>query len=301
MISARWTPTEEEIPDAIVLSDARLTNYLAAAASTVLVADYFATVNEEIDFVWRKRWSVASILYLWNRYMTIITVVSGATFMFREIESNKVSCTSFIIAEGLVSTLLVASFDLMLILRVWILYGKTRRMSFILFPMLLAEMMSMLVILLLPATYLSDFIHLGRLLPGCYFTTPVMRGPYFAFYALPPILVTFVMFILTVYKCSLTLRKDKAAEMPIVTLFLRDGIIWFLVVFGIDGAQMIIWATGRATLTQVLIIPSLVLYSLVSSRVLLNTKALSRPSFEDGEESTSLLPAHRGKQRRRAS
>jgi hypothetical protein len=40
------------------------------------------------------------------------------------------------------------------------------------------------------------------------------------------------MFILTAYKCSRLLRADKSNPMPLVTLFLRDGIIWFVVVFG---------------------------------------------------------------------
>ncbi|KAJ7092367.1 hypothetical protein B0H15DRAFT_171359 [Mycena belliarum] len=196
----------------------------------------------------------------------------------------------------------------MLVLRVWILCGKTRRMSYILFPMLLAEFVSMyskacafcvrtskitlrLVIVLLPTTYLTEFIHLGATLPGCYFITPVMRGPYFAFYAFPPLLVTFTVFMLTIYKCIKALRSDISADMPIITLILRDGIIWFIVVFGVDGTQMLVWATGRATLTQVLIIPSLVLYSLVASRVLLNTRSLSKSKeCDEDQESESLLP-----------
>ncbi|KAJ7493622.1 hypothetical protein FB451DRAFT_1551048 [Mycena latifolia] len=285
-----WTPPPEQILDETVVSDARLTNYLAASAITVLIADYFGTVNEEINFVWNRRWSIPSILYLWNRYITLITVFSCATFMFKEIKTDNV-CRSFIVAQGIVSTLLVVSFDLMLVLRVWVLYGKTRRMSYILFSMLLAELISMHVILLRPATKQSDFVHLGPVLPGCYFTVFAMSGPYFAFYAVPPLLVTFTMFILTVYKCSKALHAGKSAELPIITLFLRDGIIWFIVVFGIDGEQMLIWATGRATLMQVLIIPCLVLYSLVASRVLLNVRSLpGSDGFDDGQESEWLLP-----------
>ncbi|KAJ7038955.1 hypothetical protein C8F04DRAFT_1088049 [Mycena alexandri] len=282
-MSSVWLPPAQRIPDNTILDDARLTNYLAASAIAVLVADHFATIHEEVEFVWSRRWSIPSILYLWNRYMTMLTVISCSLFMFREIDSNN-RCRAFIVAEGLVSTLLVISFDLMLTLRVWVLYGKTRRGAWLLFPLLLAELSSMLVILLLPATYLNDFVHLGPRLPGCYFTTPVIRGPYFALFATPPLFVTFLMFILTVYKCSKVLSTDKSIDMPIITLFMRDGIIWFVVVFGIDGAQMIVWAMGRATLTQVLIIPSLVLYSLVSSRVILNTKSLSGSSAEDDEE-----------------
>ncbi|KAJ7748095.1 hypothetical protein B0H16DRAFT_1692235 [Mycena metata] len=315
-MSSVWLPPVQRIPDETILGDARLTNYLAASAIAVLVADYFATIHEEVEFVWNRRWSIPSFLYLWvrvvlfdlflgfteiiqNRYMTMLTVISCLLFMFKEINSDNSPsasnrdrpaniqpthrCRAFI-AEGLVSTLLVISFDLMLTLRVWVLYGKTRRGAWLLFPLLLAELGSMLVILLLPATYLNEFVHLGPRLPGCYFTTTVMRGPYFALFAAPPLFVTFLMFILTVYKCSKVLSKDKSIDMPIITLFMRDGIIWFVIVFGIDGAQMIVWAMGRATLTQVLIIPSLVLYSLVSSRVILNTKSLSGSSAERDDE-----------------
>ncbi|KAJ7719844.1 hypothetical protein B0H16DRAFT_1897062 [Mycena metata] len=274
-MSSVWLPPAQRIPDETILGDARLTNYFAASAIAVLVTDYFATIHEEVEFVWNRRWSIPSSLYLWvrvvlfdlflgfteiiqNRYMTMLTVISCLLFMFKEINSDNtyVSHQPFIVAEGLVSTLLVISFDLMLTLRVWVLYGKTRRGAWLLFPLLLAELGSMLVILLLPATYLNDFVHLGPRLPGCYFTTPVMRGPYFALFAAPPLFVTFLMFILTVYKCSKVLSKDKSIDMPIITLFMRDGIIWFVVVFGIDGAQMIVWAMGRATLTQVLIMRS---------------------------------------------
>ncbi|KAJ7703901.1 hypothetical protein B0H17DRAFT_1326679 [Mycena rosella] len=227
------------------------------------------------------------------------------------LEADSTGCSHWM-AEGLVSTLLVASFDLMLVLRLvladqssrieidvdWVelqqgldIVRKTRWMAYILFPMLLAELVSMLAILLRPATYLSDFIHPGPVLPGCYFTSPVMRGPYFAFYAFPPILVTVTMLILTVYKCSKTLHEDKPFSMPLVTLFLRDGIVCFIVVFGVDGAQLLIWATSRATLTQVLILPCLVLYSLVASRVLLNIRSLSSLDYLDGDlELEKLLP-----------
>ncbi|KAJ7102302.1 hypothetical protein B0H15DRAFT_984812 [Mycena belliarum] len=103
-------------------------------------------------------------------------------------------------------------------------------------------------------------------------TTPVFSTPH-AVFAIKPN-NTFAMFILTVYKCSKTLYQARSAEMPFIMLFLRDGIIWFLIVFGVDGLQMLVWATERATLTQVLIIPSLVLHSLVASRVLLNSGSL---------------------------
>jgi hypothetical protein len=168
------------------------------------------------------------------------------------------------------------------------------------------------------------------------------------------------MFILTVHKCLVTLRRDKLADLPIITLFLRDGIVWFIVVScmsfiplsapisiatiitlillllrsGADlifcwliivfyGSELIIWVTARASLTQILVmyvlsshptsflVSQLInarylqsslacvfyifasqkiidihrrLYSLISSRMLLQTRALYAPVVSDYEQ-----------------
>ncbi|KAJ7879261.1 hypothetical protein B0H14DRAFT_3435139 [Mycena olivaceomarginata] len=136
------------------------------------------------------------------------------------------------------------------------------------------EMISMITVLLIPEMFLHEFVHLGPMLPGCYFTSepaptsrckheitrtiaPVITGLQFAFYAVPPLLVTFTMFILTIHKCLATLRQDKRTDLAIINLFLRDAIVWLVVVFFFYGAEMIIWATARPTLMQVLVVPSL--------------------------------------------
>ncbi|KAJ6592221.1 hypothetical protein DFH09DRAFT_1415167 [Mycena vulgaris] len=268
IFSPRWTPLNQTIAQDIVVADARLANYFAASAFTILFIDFFSTIDEEINFVWKKPWSIPTVLYLWNRYMTLFTVILSLPFMFREVKSDHTydtSCRSFIITEGLASTLLFCSFDFLLTLRVWILYGRTRRMAYILFPMIFFEMVSMIVTLLLPATYISAFIHLGPVLPGCYFSKSIMVGANFALYAVPPLLVTCAMFILTVHKCLITLRRDKMVDMPIITLFLRDGVVWFIVVFFFYGSEMIIWATARASLTQVLPISCTILSDIVKN------------------------------------
>ncbi|KAJ7694590.1 hypothetical protein B0H17DRAFT_1057258 [Mycena rosella] len=232
-LSPRETPSPSipTIPLDVVVSDARLANYFAASAFTILFIDFISTIDEEIHFVWKKPWRVPSVLY--NRYMTLFTVVLSMPFMFREVKSDH--------TEGLASTFLFGSFNLLLMLRVWILYGKTRRMAHILFPMLFCKWI--------------DLLHFSRLTDtlSSQVAVPVMVSSNFAFYAIPPLVVTFAMFVMTIHKCLVTLRADKLADMPIITLFLRDGIVWFIVVFFFYGSELIIWASLRATLTHVLV------------------------------------------------
>lgn len=52
----------------------------------------------------------------------------------------------------------------------------------------------------------------------------------FTFYAVPYLLVAFLMFSMTLYKCSQHLRGTRFSRMPVVTLFLRDGVFLFMTI-----------------------------------------------------------------------
>ncbi|KAL0061210.1 hypothetical protein AAF712_011969, partial [Marasmius tenuissimus] len=97
---------------------------------------------------------------------------------------------------------------------------------------------------------LRSYIHAGPILQGCYaastsFDPPIITQVsttqktlvvprYYTFMSVPSLIVSFIMFILTVYKCGFALRVARRAygnNLPFVSLFMRDGIFWFLAVF----------------------------------------------------------------------
>jgi hypothetical protein len=55
--------------------------------------------------------------------------------------------------------------------------------------------------------------------------------PLFTFYAVPLLTIAVLMFCMTLYKCSQhLLGVGSAARMPVITLFLRDGVFFFFAV-----------------------------------------------------------------------
>jgi len=76
------------------------------------------------------------------------------------------------------------------------------------------------------------------------------------------------MFILTVYGCAAELIYFKSPKASITRLFLRDGALWFLSVFTI-----LIMALVRPSITLALLGFIDTIYSIVSSRILLNIKS----------------------------
>uniref|UniRef100_A0A0W0F7U3 DUF6533 domain-containing protein n=1 Tax=Moniliophthora roreri TaxID=221103 RepID=A0A0W0F7U3_MONRR len=72
-----------------LVKDARTTNYATVAAMTLLVFDYFLTIEKEVELIWKTPKKLASIIYLWNRYFSLIALGVNVSFMLREVKSDR--------------------------------------------------------------------------------------------------------------------------------------------------------------------------------------------------------------------
>ncbi|KAF8174438.1 hypothetical protein K438DRAFT_1980193 [Mycena galopus ATCC 62051] len=171
-------------------------------------------------------------------------------------------------------TVAALSVDSILVLRVWILYNKSRWLIYFLVPLMTAEIIALLTIGALSILPTKG----GPILKGCYSTTVTRL---FAFYAVPLLAIAIIMFSLTFYKCSEHLLRTRfAARMPIVTQFLRDGVL-FLTILVSTTVELGIWIRGRQTLVEVPIIPAIVLHAVLGARILLNIKNLGTGSNDE--------------------
>ncbi|KAJ7347207.1 hypothetical protein DFH08DRAFT_1080289 [Mycena albidolilacea] len=253
-----------------LVADSRLTGYLAAAALCVLIYDHIECFAEEVQLMWKSRWGVAKIIYLWNRYFSLVVVSLNTSVILQDISSSHV-CIGWLQVQGSSSTVLVATVDFVLMQRVWILYGRPRWMVWFFSFLAVSEVVVMIIVDVFAFRQMRDYVHLGEIIKGCYaYNVP----KFLTFYAAAPLLVTFIMFAMTLYKCVLTLYHADHRVMPVWRLFLRDGIVWFVLVFAAAGSEVLIWTMRRETLKQLLVVPALVVYSGVSSRTLLNIKRI---------------------------
>ncbi|KAJ7166658.1 hypothetical protein C8R46DRAFT_1219061 [Mycena filopes] len=255
-----------------LIADAQTTNYLTAAALTVAVLELAANFEDEQQ--------------LWMRYFSLVTVTIYASFMFREVKSDH--------AEAVTSSLVGTTADMILCLRqvtsqiVWVLYGKSRRLLYIFVPFLIAEFIVEVVVGIFTILPLGQFFHIGQteypwmLLfesvrlsvdVDCLATHHHQEVPrYFTYYAVPFTTMSFVMFCMTLYKCGLTMFEHRAVKMPLISLFLRDGVFWFLTIFAISIAELFVWARGRPSLAQSTVSTWTILNAIVGARILLNLK-----------------------------
>ncbi|KAJ7626322.1 hypothetical protein DFH06DRAFT_1339462 [Mycena polygramma] len=238
-----------------LLVDARTTNEMAVAAFTVVALEHIANFPAEINLVWKSRWSISSALYIWIRYLTLLALCVDLSFMLRAEWSDHLPVVPF--GELVTSTILVISADIVLVLRVWILYGRSRKLLYFLIPFMAAEMISIMIVGVFTIAALTadpeNYVHVGPILGGCY-SLEVPR--LFTFYAIPPFVTAVIMFSMTAFKCGTTLMALGPRRTPIIALFLRDGVFWFLALVLVSIVEIVLWDRARPTLAQIPVIPS---------------------------------------------
>ncbi|PPR07697.1 hypothetical protein CVT24_003195 [Panaeolus cyanescens] len=119
--------------------------YFQGGAYAMLVYDHVLTLDEEVESIWKQKFSAATILFLLNRYGTLLSfiVVIDA---FIDSRWTKADCDRFVIYEGAQTIALVAicecerasiiaavtpiinhaiNHTVIMILRVYALYGRS--------------------------------------------------------------------------------------------------------------------------------------------------------------------------------
>ncbi|KAJ7094258.1 hypothetical protein C8R44DRAFT_989665 [Mycena epipterygia] len=239
--------------------------------STLYSIEHVATFGDEFQLIWKGPLRISNAIYIWMRYCALTTLVVYSTFMLREVKSDH-RCQSFLLAEAVTSSLIVVTADIILVLRVWVLYGRPKTLLYFLLPLVTVEIITMIIVGVFTILPLREYFHIGPVILGCY-SLNVPR--YFTFYAVPITVTSFTMFMMTLYKCGRTLLDNRAARMPIITLFLRDGLFWFLGIFAVSVAELLVWARGRPGLAQAMVAPATVLNSVIGTRILLNLKRIA--------------------------
>ncbi|KAJ7121569.1 hypothetical protein C8R44DRAFT_786470 [Mycena epipterygia] len=228
--------------------DSQITQYAAVASVTIMAFDCLISLRREVEMVWRRPKSLVKWLYVSHEVFgrSVCTSV-----YLRQTPSDKTlmsRCFIYQRVQGTSATIIIGTVDIILLLRVWILCERSRRIMYVLLGMITEKLCSRICQLnrcrLCVTTIAVDT------LTGCY-AQDVPR--YFSVFPIPSFIVSCSMFFVTVRNCI----RRIAVSRPYIThsiamVFLRDGIVWFLVISLLAPPQIALWAWGRQTLIQLL-------------------------------------------------
>ncbi|KAJ3511446.1 hypothetical protein NLJ89_g4099 [Agrocybe chaxingu] len=233
--------------------------YMNAAVMTILLYDIFTTIVDEVDLIWRDRWSITKVLYLIARYYPAIFTAGGyITF----------------------STMV----NIVFVMRIHALYRRSWKVLIFFTALCFAEFGVEFYIswVVSQQTANSTFEAPIPGWRGC-LSQPISVSVLSLAAWCMCAGVAFTFFAFTIYKLRDSLRDDHGRIRldilreqkyfsPIVTVLMRDGAIFFFIIFATLAVNAVLTAWRNSELGGFGLPWVPTAYSLVGSHMVLDLK-----------------------------
>ncbi|KAG1844154.1 hypothetical protein F4604DRAFT_1980311 [Suillus subluteus] len=121
------------VPSPEFMQDLWVRKIFSTTGHTLLVYDYFLTLEDEVYYIWNHPWTVVKVMFLINRYGNLI----GQTFIQLEevgflSHGSQVFCQRFAFATACFMALSAESIHIIVLMRTWAIWGTQKRVANIL-------------------------------------------------------------------------------------------------------------------------------------------------------------------------
>jgi len=202
------------------------------------------------------------IILIVIRYTTIILCIINFLINNSSVHLDPRLYKGFGIIEALSNPIIISAADCILAIRIWALYQQNK------------PLLGFLLFLIVIQT-------------GCLIIFLGSPYPFSIVALLPNVLTAAIMFCLSSGKCIQSIRRGNSRKMPVMTMFLHDGVWWFfwaLVILIVEIAEMSFFAHSF----HMSGLSVSVAYSIVASHVVMGMRALERKWDEEVQPSHQL-------------
>ncbi|TFK17662.1 hypothetical protein FA15DRAFT_675936, partial [Coprinopsis marcescibilis] len=257
---------------------------IQAGVGTVLVVDYIQTLPSELHYLWTAPWSPIKVLYILARYSAFISAAIIIRFTGSEGQGFSLeTCRGYFYA-GCMSILVTVAFsEALLFIRVYALSGRSK--------VTLAWLIVQFILV-----HGAQFTLMGVAITGVEFTVlPDPLGTVFGCAStstadfgviLSILFATFVFsgVVLTALTAWFGFRKFRHSQATnLVTVFFRDGLIYFALITGTAIANIVVSVSGVDSSNFIMGESQGVFHSILACRLVLHLRETGNKSLIESE------------------
>ncbi|EIW55879.1 uncharacterized protein TRAVEDRAFT_22290 [Trametes versicolor FP-101664 SS1] len=210
------------------------------ASCVMLFYDIAITFGDEVEKIWKQRFTGATVLWFMNRYLSplgyIVIIVS-----FHDPSWSKATCQRYVLYPEALKIVTSTAIGLIFILRLYSIYSKRNLILYVFGTLLVTEL----------AVKIWAFTD-GTML------------------VLPP---DSVVFFATLYRTIQLYRRTVIGEaQSLITIIMRDGIMYFAAIFVSNLVTVLIFIFATPDLKVINASFSTLITSLMVSRLMLNLR-----------------------------
>ncbi|KAJ7367838.1 hypothetical protein DFH08DRAFT_6715 [Mycena albidolilacea] len=268
-----WLSTMALAVDPIHLAHSFQSTRLAAVGSaTILLYDHLITIDQEIDLVWRKDWSLLKGVFIFHRYLGLACVLIELYAILNTNVSQSVS-TFWFHWEMWAYTVVVLTTELVLLLWIFVIYNRNVQILAALGVLFVAEMVSVIVILAQSFPRLRITATYAPVDSGLHNFCSLFNPPdFFYWYWLPVLIYNTAILALFIGKSAKAFRVLHTPEINVVDSLYRRSLVNFLAIFAVFFLCCMFWIVGDFSLGQIPVGFALSFSITNSTRLLINIR-----------------------------
>ncbi|KAJ7131507.1 hypothetical protein C8R43DRAFT_659575 [Mycena crocata] len=225
------------------LHDIQATRFAQLASSAIIIFDHVITLDEEVELIWKSSWSMGKVLFVINRYYTLISVIINNYALFSPSLTDSVSLR-FFHWQGWTGLIACMIAEVILQMRLYALYFLNKKVLALMVATFIVSSATSAVIM---GTVLSGITAHAHPLPGTTFCVPVGVSDYFFAFWLPIIGFESLLCGLALYRGFQTFRASGSlfqSGRHLVAILIRDSVFYFLVMFATYFTNMLVWVSA---------------------------------------------------------
>ncbi|KAK0444566.1 uncharacterized protein EV420DRAFT_1003068 [Desarmillaria tabescens] len=272
------------------LRDLHSTRYSALASGVIVLFDHLITLDDEVDLVWRSHWSIGKLLFIINRYYTLLSVIFNYYGLFMMPLSESVS-HRFFQWQGWTGLIACMIAEVILQMRLYALYLLNKKVLALMVTSFIICSASAAVIMGIVLSKLS----MSYTLAGTSFCAPNGIPDYFYTFWIPTIAFESLLCGLALFRGFQTFSSDGplfSSGRHLVSILIRDSVFYFVVMFATYLTNLLVWTAAPADLLEIPIGFSVTFSCVMSNRIILNVR---RANQEVTESKATGSPEQRSK------
>ncbi|KAH9918705.1 uncharacterized protein BXZ73DRAFT_105103 [Epithele typhae] len=238
------------------------------ASCVMLFYDIAITFGDEVEKIWKQRFTGATVLWFLNRYLSplgyIVIIVS-----FQDPDWGKPACERYILYPEVLKIFISATIGIIFILRLYSIYSKSKVVLYS-FTMLLATELAIKIWAFTDGTMLQ----LPPGFVGCILTGKSAPGDRLIYTWVAELVFDSCVFFATLYRTIQLYRRTMIGEaQSLITVIMRDGVMYFAAIFVSNLVTVLIFVLATPDLKVINASFSTLITSLMVSRLMLNLRS----------------------------
>ncbi|KAH8088966.1 hypothetical protein BXZ70DRAFT_1011474 [Cristinia sonorae] len=248
--------------------------YAELGASSIVVYEHLMTLDDEINLIWRSRWSIGKCLFLLNRYSVLSVVIFNNFVLFSpNITDEALNGLTGKVQLGLSPSRLQS-------LRVYAMYAGNTAVLILMASTFLAGFITSTVLMI---TAMIKYKAISHPAPDILFCLPVdLPRDFYAFW-IPILLSETVLCVLALW-CGvqnyLQLRGVQRSAQSLIRILIRDSVIYFMVIFAVYLCNLIIWFSNNPSKLQSAVGYTVAMSGVMGNRLVTNVRGMLHSNSE---------------------